>query len=318
MSDALNYVRLGNSGLKISELIFGTALTIGSETKEFERAQKLIDEAWDSGIRCFDVSNNYGDGYAEVLVGKCLKKYSRHLYILMTKGSWPIGESIYEKGLSRKHILWTIDESLKRLNENYIDIYFAHRYDSETPMEEIVRTFNNLISLGKIRYWATSEWPLEALKECVVVCEHLNLEKPITEQFICSYAVQKSITDGVKFFCDENGIGTMGFSPLCQGYLTGKYKNGIPLDSRIAKKEIINYSKTENFYTQYKGRIDFFLDTCEKYQVNPSSAALQWCIRQKIYPVFGASKVEQIKKNIRSISEEIPEIFWQELDNFGV
>lgn len=318
MNDILNFVRLGNSGLKITELVFGTALTIGTEIQDLDKAQQLIDEAWNSGIRCFDVSNNYGNGNAEVLVGKCLEKYPRHLYVLMTKGSWPIGESVYERGLSRKHIQWAFEESLKRLNKEYVDVYFAHRYDSEVSMEEIVRTFNSLIVSGKIRYWATSEWPLDALKECISVCEKLNLEKPISEQFICSYAVQKSITGGVKTFCDENGIGTMGFSPLCQGYLTGKYKSGIPSDSRIAKKDSINYSKTENFYVQNKERIDFFLLVCEKYNINPASAALQWCVRQRIYPVFGASKVEQIEKNVHSISEEISEEFWKELENFGV
>ena len=151
MSDVLNFVRLGASGLKITELIFGSALTIGTEITEVDKAQELIDEAWNMGIRCFDVSNNYGDGNAEKLVGKCLEKYHRHLYVLTTKGSWPIGESIYERGLSRKHILWAIDESLKRLNKDYVDVYFAHRYDSEVPMEEIVRTFNSLINSGKFR-----------------------------------------------------------------------------------------------------------------------------------------------------------------------
>lgn len=317
MSDKLNFVRLGSSGLKITELIFGTALTIGTEITDFNKAQELIDEAWNLGIRCFDVSNNYGNGNAEVLVGKCLEKYPRHLYVLITKGSWPIGESIYERGLSRKHILWTIDESLKRLNKEYVDVYFAHRYDPDVPMEEIVRTFNSLIGAGKIRYWATSEWPREALEECVMLCENFKIEKPITEQFIYSYAVQKSVTNGVKAYCDNNGIGTMGFSPLCQGYLTGKYKNGVPEDSRIAKKNKINYSKTENFYVQNKERIDFFLRTCEKYNVNYVAAALQWCIRQKIYPVFGASKVEQIQKNVQALAEEISEDLWLDLSAFG-
>lgn len=317
MSDLLNFVRLGNSGLKISELIFGTALTIGTEITDFDKVQELIDEAWNQGIRCFDVSNNYGNGNAETLVGKCLEKYPRYLYVLMTKGSWAIGESAYERGLSRKHILWAFEESLKRLNKDYVDVYFAHRYDAEVPMEEIVRTFNSLIASSKIRYWATSEWSLDALKECHSVCEKLNLEKPITEQFICSYAVQKSITNGIKLYCDKKGIGTMGFSPLCQGYLTGKYKNGVPGDSRIAKKDKINYSKTENFYAQNQDRIDFFLNTCDKYKVSYVSAALQWCIRQKIYPVFGASKVEQIQKNVLALSEKIPEDFWKKLSAFG-
>lgn len=313
----MKYVRLGNSGLKITELIFGSALTIGTEIIDEETSESLIDKAWELGIRTFDVSNNYGSGMAEILVGKCLAKYPREEYVLITKGSWPIGNTPYHRGLSRKHILWAFEESLKRLNKTYVDIYFAHRYDPETPMEEIVRTFNWLIATGKVRYWATSEWPLHALKECFSVCDKLNLEKPITEQFIYSFAVQKSVLGGVKAFCDSNGMGTMGFSPLCQGYLTGKYRYGVPSDSRIAKREQINYNKTQNFYEQNKIRIDAFLANCDLFKVDYVAAALQWCIRQKIYPVFGSSKIAQLEANVRALEVEIPEELWSTLETIA-
>lgn len=310
----MNYVRLGNSGLKITELIFGSALTIGTEIMDESKAETLIDKAWEFGIRTFDVSNNYGYGGAERLVGKCLAKYPREEYVLITKGSWPIGDTPYHRGLSRKHILWAFEESLKKLQKDYVDIYFAHRYDLEVPMEEIVRTFNWLINTGKVRYWATSEWPLSALQECIEVCDKLNLEKPITEQFIYSFAVQKSVTNGVKAFCDEHGMGTMGFSPLCQGYLTGKYRNGIPADSRIAKSEQLNYDKTKNFYVQNKERIDSFLAICDEFNVDYVAGALQWCLRQKIYPVFGSSKVSQLEANVKALETVIPEEFWTKLE----
>lgn len=309
----MNYVRLGNSGLKITELVFGSALTIGTEIMDEKASEELIDKAWELGIRTFDVSNNYGYGGAEKLVGKSLSKYPREEYVLITKGSWPIGDSPYHRGLSRKHILWAFEESLKKLNKDYVDIYFAHRYDPEVPMEEIVRTFNWLINTGKVRYWATSEWPLTALQECMAVCDKFNLEKPITEQFIYSFAVQKSVTNGVKAFCDKKGMGTMGFSPLCQGYLTGKYRTGVPADSRIAKSEQINYDKTKNFYAQNKERIDFFLAICDEMKVDYVAAALQWCIRQKIYPVFGSSKVSQLEANVKAIGQTLPEELWTKL-----
>lgn len=309
----MNYVRLGNSGLKITELVFGSALTIGTEIMDQSASEALIDKAWELGIRTFDVSNNYGYGGAERLVGQALAKYPREEYVLITKGSWPIGDTPYHRGLSRKHILWAFDESLKRLDKDYVDIYFAHRYDPEVPMEEIVRTFNWLINTGKIRYWATSEWPLAALQECLAVCDRLNLERPITEQFIYSFAVQKSVRGGVKAFCDETGMGTMGFSPLCQGYLTGKYRNGIPADSRIAKKEQINYDKTPNFYLQNKERIDSFLSICDEFQADYVAAALQWCIRQKIYPVFGSSRISQLEANVKALETQLPDALWDKL-----
>ena len=310
----MEYVRMGNSGLKLTAVTFGTALTIGTESMDQNFADALIDQAWNLGIRSFDVSNNYGHGGAEILVGKSLQKYPREEYVISTKGSWPIGDTPYHRGLSRKHILWAFDESLKRMGMDYVDIYYAHRYDSETSMEEIVRTFNFLIFSGKIRYWATSEWPVEALQECHKVCDKLNLEKPIIEQCIYSFAVRKTESNGVKDFCEKNKVGMLGFSPLCQGLLTGKYRNGIPEGSRVAKREQLNYDKTLKFYAQNKERIDKYLETCDQYKIRPVDAALQWGIRKHIYPVLGASKPEQLVDTLSGLNVSIPNEFWAELE----
>ena len=310
----MKYVRMGNSGLKLTEITFGSALTIGTESMDQCFADKLIDQAWELGIRSFDVSNNYGYGCAEILVGKSLKRYPREEYVISTKGSWPIGESVYHRGLSRKHIMWAFEESLKRMGLDYVDIYYAHRYDSDTPMEEIVRTFNSLIQRGQVRYWATSEWPIDALKECHEVCERLNMEKPVVEQCIYSFAVRKAESNGVKEFCNRNGVGMLGFSPLCQGLLTGKYRDGIPADSIVAKKELLGYDKTLNFYSQNKERIDKYLELCDAYCVRPVDVAIQWAIRKQIYPVLGASKPEQLVDTIRGLDTLIPNELWKVLE----
>lgn len=310
----MKFVRMGNSGLKVTEVTFGSALTIGTESCKQEYADSLIDEAWGLGVRSFDVSNNYGMGNAERLVANALKKYPREEYVISTKGSWPMGESVYHKGLSRKHILWAFDESLKRMELEYVDLYYAHRYDSETPMEEIVRTFNYLINTGKICYWATSEWPVEALEECHNVCDKLGLEKPIIEQCIYSFAVRKAESNGVKEFCDNNNVGMLGFSPLCQGVLTGKYRNGVPVGSRIEKKAKINYDKTWNFYLQNKGRIDTYMETCDRNSLRPIDVAINWGIRHNIYPVLGASKPGQLTDAISGLSVEIDDNIWNDFE----
>lgn len=307
----MKYMRLGKSGLKVTEMTFGTALTIGTERQDDKYAEELIGTAWNLGIRSFDTSNNYGMGEAEELLGKALKKFDRHEYVVFTKGSWPMGEGPYDGGLSRKHILWSLEKSLKRLDMNYVDVYFAHRYDTETPMEEVVRTFNGIIQSGKARYWATSEWPLEALEKCHEVCDELKMEKPILEQFIYSYAVRKVEFNGVMDFCKKNGVGMMGFSPLCQGFLTGKYRNGIPKGSRISKAEDLHYNKTINFYSQNKSSIDHFLAVCDQYEV---AAALQWCLRKNVLPVFGASKIGQLLMNVEALSVTVPDIIWKRLE----
>jgi aryl-alcohol dehydrogenase-like predicted oxidoreductase len=309
----MRYVRLGNAGLSITEITYGCALTIGTENKSEQYASTLINKAWELGIRSFDASNNYGNGEAERLIGATLKKYPRDEYVLSTKGSWPIGKSPYHKGLSRKHIMWAFKDSMKRLNVDYIDIYYAHRYDPEVPMDEIVRTFNALIQTGKILYWATSEWPLDALKECHAVCDRLNMERPIAEQFIYSYAVQKAYSNGVLEYCRQNNVGTLGFSPLCQGYLTGKYRDRVPPLSRIAKSAILDYDKTVNFYNQNQKRIDHFLQVCDEYGYNGGQIALLWCLNNGVYPVLGASNPAQLEENVQALSLEIENSFWDKL-----
>ena len=310
----MNYHRMGDSGLKLTDITFGSALTIGTESMDIGYAKELIDTAWKLGVRSFDVSNNYGMGNAEKIVGEVLRDYPREEYVVSTKGSWPIGDTPYHKGLSRKHILWAFEESMKRMGMDYVDIYYAHRYDPETSMEEVVRTFNYLIGTGRVRYWATSEWPKEALQECHAVCEKLGMEKPVLEQCIYSFAVRKTETNGVRDFCNENKVGMLGFSPLCQGLLTGKYRNGIPADSRVAKSKALNYDKTMNFYNQNKERIDGFLDVCDRYGVCPTDAAIQWGIRKEIYPVLGASRPQQLIDTIGGLKTDIPEEVWSELE----
>ncbi len=310
----MNFHRIGNSGLHITTLTYGSALTIGTESRDVDFAQEMIDTAWNLGIRSFDTSNNYGYGEAEVLLGEVLNKYPRQEYVVSTKGSWPVGEGPFFKGLSRKHILWAVKESLKRLNLEYIDIYYAHRYDENVSMLEVVRTFNSLIDRGYIRYWATSEWPVDAIEECKQICDDFGYEKPIADQFIYSYAIRKVEHNKVFDYCVKEKIGMLAFSPLSQGLLTGKYKDSIPEDSRIAKSEKIGYNKTINFYQQTKEQIDYFIRTCDKYQVEYVAAALQWVIRKGVFPVIGASKPEQLIHNVRSISIVIPEKFWEALE----
>jgi aryl-alcohol dehydrogenase-like predicted oxidoreductase len=300
--------------MKITELTFGTALTIGTESESAEFASPLIDTAWDVGIRAFDTSNNYGMGKAEWLLGSALSKYPRQEYVLSTKGSWPIGDGAYHKGLSRKHILWAFGESIKRLGIDYIDIYYAHRPDSETPMAEIVRTFQYLINSGQILYWGTSEWNSEQLAECHETCDRLNCERPIVEQFFYSYAVRKAESNGVKAFCDGHGVGTLAFGSLLQGLLTGKYADGVPDDSRIAKSSLIQYDKTTAIYEQNRSTVDYFIKVCEEFRTDCSAAALQWCLRKGIYPVIGASKPKQIISNYEALSTVIPGELWIKLE----
>lgn len=309
------FIRVGRSGLKLSSLTFGSALTIGTEKTDVEFAREMVDAAWDLGIRSFDTSNNYGMGNAESLLGQALKRYPREEFALATKGSWPIGPHAYHKGLSRKHIRWAFEQSMARLDLGHVDIYYAHRYDPEVPMEEVVRTYNYLIDSGRILYWATSEWPVEALLECHEVCDRLGFEKPILDQFIYSYAISRADTNGVRDFCEANGVGMLGFSPLAQGLLTGKYREGVPAGSRISKSDELGYDKTEKIYQQNKVRIDLFVEACATFGVKGSHAALQWVLRRGVLPVLGASSPAQLEENVLALESEISEEFWALVDS---
>lgn len=311
-----SFKSIGKSGLKLSQITFGSALTIGTEDSGLVFAQSMIDTAWDLGIRSFDTSNNYGNGMAEKLLGQALKKYPREEFVIATKGSWPIGSQAYHQGLGRKHIRWAFDESLKRLGLEYVDIYYAHRYDPETSMEEVVRTFNRLIDSGRILYWATSEWPIEALLECHEVCNRFGLEKPILDQFIYSYAINRADINGVREFCEAEGVGMLGFSPLAQGLLTGKYRDSIPQESRIAKSSQLGYDKTQKIYEQNKSRIDHFSRVCVEHGVKGSHAAIQWVLRRGVLPVLGASIPTQLEENAQALESVLPDIFWLNIDSF--
>ena len=309
------HTRLGNSGLEISPLVYGSALTIGTERVDQGFSDMIIDSLWDLGIRTFDTSNNYGAGRSETLLGKSLQKYPRHDYVLSTKGSWALGQGLNESGLGRKHLFDSIDNSLNRLGVDFIDVYYAHRFYEIISMEQIIANFNLLISKGKILHWGVSEWPLSALEECFEICNKTGMEGPIVQQNIYSYAIHPSRENGLLKFAKEHGMGFIGYAPFAQGLLTGKYLHGIPEGSRIDKAESIGYFKTANIQEQIKDKVLTFLNLTSRYELNPTHAAIAWVRREGVVPLFGASSREQVLENLESLSFQAPNDFWIDLDN---
>jgi aryl-alcohol dehydrogenase-like predicted oxidoreductase len=173
-----------------------------------------------------------------------------------------------------------------------------------------------MISKGRVLYWATSEWPLSALVECHNVCDQLGLERPILEQFNYSFAINKQDHNGVREFCQGAGVGMLGYSPLAQGILTGKYNFDFPPGSRVAKSSQLGYDKTEKILQQRRKAIDFFLATCKKFEVEGTAVALQWVLRRGVLPVVGASRVEQIVSNVNAFRVSVPQELWNTLDSF--
>lgn len=312
----MEFSKVGKSGLSLTRITYGTALTLGTEVTSTRVARALVDTSWSLGIRSYDTSNNYGFGRSEIILGELLSNYPREEFVVSTKGAWPTGDSPNQQGLGRKNLYSALRKSLERMDFDYVDVYYAHRYDPSVEMEEIVRTFNHMIKEGKILYWATSEWPLSALIECHNVCEQLGLEKPILEQFSYSFVVNKQDQNGVREFCQNAGIGMLGYSPLAQGILTGKYHLTVPPGSRIAKASQLNYDKTDKIFKQHKAAIDFFLETCKQFGVQEVAVALQWVLRRGVLPVVGASSPEQLLSNVNALQIQVPQEVWSKLESY--
>lgn len=229
----MEYRRLGKSGLKISELSLGSWVTFGNQVHEKE-ALDLMSLAYDEGINFFDNAELYEFGQSEVVMGAALRKlgWSRDTYLVSSKVFWG-GEKPTQNGLSRKHVFDACHAALKRLQVDYLDLYYCHRPDSETPIEETVRAMHDLVAQGKVMYWGTSEWSAQQLTEAWAVAKDLKITPPQMEQPQYNLFERQKVEVEYAPLYDLMGLGTTVWSPLKAGVLTGKYNNGFPADSRM-------------------------------------------------------------------------------------
>lgn len=305
----LKYRRLGNSGLKVSEIGLGSWLTYGSATAE-ETAQACIHKAYELGINFFDTSNSYAG--AEQVMGSALKSYPRSSYVLATKLFFPQGSGPNDRGLSRKHIMEQCEASLKRLGTDYIDLYQCHRFDSETPMEETLRALDDLKVQGKILYSGVSEWSASQIAEATLISNRLHLRPLISNQPIYNMFERYIEKENVITQCQQDGVGLVVFSPLAQGVLTGKYKLGqeIPQNSRAANEQtngVINSYLREDVLSC----VAKLTDLANEMRCTLSQLALAWVLRQPVVSsaIIGSSRPSQIEENVRALQINItPEV----------
>lgn len=290
-----------NSKLKQLPVIYGTALTIGTEIINKKEAWEILNTAWNLGVRVYDTSNNYGNGKAESLLGAFLNKKHREDYYVISKVGWPGKESKNCKDLSFECIYSSIKETLMRMDFQFIDIYIAHRYDEYTELEDIIKSFDNLINFGLINAWGTSEWPIDVIEKTLSLCESNGYKKPICDQFVFSRLVDKNELNGRRKILQDLGIMCMGYSPLAQGLLTLKYDNLIPKESRIGKYELIKYDKTKKMLHEYTFQLKKFQKICEKNNLKPIEEAFRWIYDRDVIPIIGASTKQQLVDNIAAI-----------------
>lgn len=303
----MNYRKLGGSGLKVSEISLGSWLTYGGYV-ERENAENAIRTAYDLGINFFDTANVYERGAAEELVGKVLKEYPRESYVLATKVFWPMGDGPNDRGLSRKHVMEQAHASLKRLGHDYVDIYYCHRHDPETPIYETLRAIDDLIRQGKVLYVGVSEWQASQIAEAVGVADRYLLDRIVVNQ--PKYNMfERYIEKEVIPVSERSGIGQVVFSPLAQGLLTGKYTSAsdIPQDSRAAKLDWVRNGITEEKIAKVKQ----LAGIAAELGISVGNLALAWILRQPnvASALIGASRPEQVTENAKAsgiaLSEDV-------------
>ena len=217
----MRFRRLGNTGLLVSEISFGTWLTFAHQLRK-DDADRLVGVALDAGINYFDTADMYGKGHAESILGPALSSRAiRQDYVVGTKVFFPMGEGVNNRGLSRKHIFDSIHDSLKRLQLDYVDIYYCHRYDEDTPLVETIQAMQDLIHQGKILHWGVSQWTSDQIAEAASKCKANGWIPPAVNEPVYNL-LDRRVEARVLRVCQHHGLGVMTFSPLAQGMLSGK------------------------------------------------------------------------------------------------
>jgi voltage-dependent potassium channel beta subunit len=305
---------LGRSGLQVSEVALGSWLTLGSRVDHTETA-RLLHQAFDLGVNFFDTADVYAQGEAELAVGEALTDLPRHHVVLATKCFFPMSEHPNDRGLSRKHIFESTENSLRRLGTDYIDLHQCHRPDPHTPVEETVRAYEDLIRQGKILYWGVSEWSAAQIEEACGMADFHGGYRPISNQ--PQYSImRRQIEGGVLETCEREGLGQVVFSPLGQGALTGKYSGGrIPEQSR-ANDPKRNLWMNDYLEASALARVDQLQPIASDLGISMAQLALAWCLRIPSVSsvIVGATRSDQLEENVKAVGIELPESVVAKID----
>ncbi len=301
----MKYRKLGKTGVRVSEISYGSWLTFGTQV-ELDAAKTIIRRAFELGINYIDTADVYNAGKAETLLGQILPSVRRTDYVVATKAFWPMSDNVNDRGLSRKHVTDSVHASLERLKLSYVDLWYCHRYDSDTPLEETLEAVDDLIRQGKIVYWGTSEWEADQIAEAWALCEAHGWHKPVVNQPYYSLLGRK-IEQRILPTCERLGMGTASFSPLDQGVLTGKYSGGkIPAGSR-AGNDKLNMWMNNARDPKVLDRVDKLGPIAQKYGLTIGQLAIAALLQQPALSsvIIGATSVPQLEENVKASGVEI-------------
>jgi len=316
----MNYRKIGRYGMKVSEIALGSWLTYGGSFGQ-EQADACVKKAYDLGINYFDTADVYGvgqthPGAAEEVLAKSLEGFARSSYVLATKAFWPVGDGPNDRGLSRKHIVEQCNASLKRLDTDYVDIFYCHRYDPETPIDEVMRALDDLICQGKVLYAGVSEWSATQILDAQSTARQLNLS-PIAIDQPAYNMLNRYIEKEVMSMCAREGLGIAVFSPLAEGVLTGKYKKGqeLPQGSRAADPKVGHF--VERYLTEENlTKVERLSKLAAENRITVAQLALAWILHHKEISsvIIGASRPEQIDENAKAIDVTLDEHTLEAID----
>ena len=298
------YRRLGNAGLKVSVLSFGSWVTFHNQLGH-ETALQCMQAAWEAGVNFFDNAEVYADGKSEIIMGHVARElgWPRESYVMSTKLYWGLRDDPnMNKTLNRKYLMHAIDGSLERLGLDFVDLLFCHRHDPETPVEEVVWAMNDIIASGKAHYWGTSEWPADAIEEAYDIAERYRLRKPVMEQPQYNLLSRDRVEKEYAPLYEKHEMGTTIWSPLASGALTGKYLDAVPSESRAA---LPGYEWLSDYITtpDNHARIRRVVEVAKELGCTPAQVAIAWCAKNpRVSTVItGASRVEQVHENMGAL-----------------
>lgn len=299
----MHYRRLGRSGLKVSEISLGSWITFGSQVDQ-KAASELLHAAYDQGVNFFDNADMYANGEAERLMGEAIKDIPRIDLVLSSKVFWPTSQGPNGRGLSRKHMTESLHASLKRMQVDYLDLYFCHRFDPDTPVEEVVFTMDNFIRQGKVLYWGTSEWTGAQIMQAISVARQYNLIPPSMEQPQYNLLHRHRVEEDIIPTCREMGLGLTTWSPLCYGILSGKYNDGIPAGSR-ASLDSQAWLRRE-VTPERIAKVRQLTSLARELDATTAQLAIAWILRRKEISsvITGATRLEQLDENLAAAEVE--------------
>jgi voltage-dependent potassium channel beta subunit len=301
----MQYRRLGRAGLKVSEFSFGSWVTFGKQV-DTGLAERMLGTAYDAGVNFFDNAEGYEQGNSEVVMGHALKalNWTRDSYAVSSKVFWG-GEKPTQRGLSAKHVRDACDAALRRLQVDYLDLYFCHRPDIDTPIEETVRAMDTLVRQGKVVYWGTSEWSAAQIATAHAIAARDHLTPPTMEQPQYNLFERQKVESDYLPIYETWGLGTTIWSPLASGLLTGKYNNGIPNDARA---NLPGYEWLRDMFNSAEGqakvaKAQALRKLADQAGLPLHHMALLWCLNTPHVStvILGASRLEQLQDNLAAL-----------------